>query len=145
METAALRRKVAFSNPLLDFAEILFISRGVNYGTTKDGDHMITAYYGFNGLKGGELYLLRDFKSPRPQVVRLLAHSIAENGPFQGRCLPPGAYLSPQLSYDGKTVFFAFSENDDRGQGVYQGRGPGWIRPATTCSGSRPTAKDSNS
>lgn len=115
MATAALRRKVVFSNPLLDFAEILFISRGVNHGTTKDGDHMITAYYGFNGLKGGGLYLLRNFKSPQPQVIRLLTHSIVENGQFQGHCLPSGAYLSPQLSYDGKTIFFAFSENDDRG------------------------------
>jgi hypothetical protein len=126
MEALAVRRQVAFSNPRLDFAEIVFIARGVNYGTTKDGDHMITAYYGFNGLKGGGLYLLRDFKSPRPQIVPLLARSVAENGPFQGRMLPPGAYLSPQLSYDGKTVFFAFTENDDRGQGVYQGRGA-WL------------------
>ena len=125
-ETAALRREIAFSNPLLHFTAILFIARGVNYGTTKDGDHMITAYYGFNGLKGGGLYLLRDFKSPRPQIVSLLAHSVAENGPFQGRSLPSGAFLSPQLSFDGQTIYFAFSENDDRGQGVYQGRGA-WL------------------
>ncbi len=130
-ETAALRRKIAFANPLLDFPAILFIARGVSYGTTKDGDHMITAYYGFNGLKGGGIYLLRDFKSPRPQIVPLLAHSLAENGPFQGRALPAGAYLSPQLSYDGTTVFFAFTENDDRGQGLYRGRGV-WL-DSTCC------------
>jgi hypothetical protein len=125
-EVAALRREIAFTNPRLDFAEILFIARGVDYGTTKDGDHMITAYYGFNGLKGGGLYVLRDFKSAQPQVVCLLARSVAENGQFQGRTLPSGAYLSPQLSYDGKSVFFAFTENEDRGQGVYKGRGA-WL------------------
>lgn len=123
IEAAALRREVAFSNPRLDFADILFIVRGLKYGTTKDGDHMITAYYGFNGLKGGGLYLLRDFKAARPQIVPLLARCRVENGPLAGRPLPEGAYLSPQLSYDGKTVYFAFTENDDHGQGIYQGRG----------------------
>ncbi len=126
MEALAVRRQVVFSNPRLDFSDILFIARGVNYGTTKDGDHMVSAYYGFNGLKGGGLYIVRDFKSARPRIVDLLRDSLVENGPFQGRTLPPGAYLSPELSFDGRSVLFAFTENDDRGQGVYQGRGA-WL------------------
>lgn len=126
MEALALRREVAFANPKLSFADILFIARGLNYGTTKDGDHMITAYYGFNGLKGGGLYVIQDFRSARPRIVDLLRDAQAENGDFQGRRLPQGAYISPELAYDARSVLFAFSENDDHGQGIYEGRGA-WL------------------
>ena len=143
MEALAVRRQAVFSNPRLDFSDILFISRGVNYGTTKDGDHMVSAYYGFNGLKGGGLYIVRDFKSESPRVVSVLRDSSAENGPFAGKALPPGAYISPELSYDGKSVVFGYTENDDRGQGVYEGAAHGWIRRATICSGSPWTARSS--
>jgi hypothetical protein len=130
MEAFALRRQVVFSNPLLDFNDVLFIARGVNYGTTKDGDHMIGAYYGFVGLKGGSLYVLKDFKSARPRVVNVLRDSRCENGPFQGKTLPLGAYISPEMSFDGKSALFAFSENDDHGRGIYQGGGV-WLN--STC------------
>jgi hypothetical protein len=126
MEACAVRRQIAFANPRLDFTDVLFIARGVNYGTTKDGDHMVSAYYGFNGLKGGGLYVVRDFKSANPRIVDLLRDAVAVNGDFQGRRLPPGAYISPELSFDGKSVLFAYTENNDHGRGVYAGRGA-WL------------------
>ena len=85
MEALAVRRQVVFSNPRLDFANILCIARGVNYGTTKDGDHMVSAYYGFNGLKGGGLYVIRNFKSARPRDRQLAAKCAGRERPIPGQ------------------------------------------------------------
>ena len=53
-QVCELRRRIAFSNPLLNFDEILFIKRhrpGFN--------HMCDQYYGINARPGGGIYVLR--------------------------------------------------------------------------------------
>ena len=59
-------------------------------------------YYDFGGVTGGGVYILEEpGKSFR-------ARSLTEG------LLPQGAFSSPALSYDGKTVYFAFCKVQDR-------------------------------
>ena len=115
----ALNRRVALANPLLDFDRILFVARGVYQGSRKGGlhgtadywgQHFATQYYGFNAIPGGGLFMLRDLKT-RPQVVNLVEKAVVENGRFQGKKLESGAFLAPELSYDGRTILFSWTQN----------------------------------
>lgn len=103
-----LVRKIAFSNPLLDFDRILFIKRRHPYY-----QHICDQYYGFTSTAGGGLFVIEDPFSDRPKVTNLLVDSEVENGRFRDQRLVPGSFLSPELSYDGKTILFAYTENAD--------------------------------
>ncbi len=85
-------RRMAFSNPLLDFDTLLFVKRAPGMLP-----HMSDQYYGWWARPGGGIYLLHDFKSARPRC----------------ECLtdswPRGSFLRPDISYDGKRVLFAYS------------------------------------
>ncbi|MDZ7618989.1 MAG: hypothetical protein U1E05_18435, partial [Patescibacteria group bacterium] len=123
-----LRRRIAFSNPLLDFEHIVFIKRHRALY-----EHMCDQYYGIAATPGGGLYVLEDAFGPEPRVRDVLADSVVERGRLAGERLcggpstPPavrydgmgrrsgeetgGSFLSPHLSYDGKHVLFAYVEN----------------------------------
>ena len=100
-----LRRRIAFANPLLDFDQILFIKRH-----RATFNHMCDQYYGINALPDGGLFVLTDPFSDAPAERNLLAGSVVESGRLQGQRLDTGSFLSPDLSYDGKTVLFAYVE-----------------------------------
>ena len=119
LAACALRRKIAFANPLLDFDRILFVARGNYLGSrvtgptvTTDayGQHFATQYYAFNSIPGGGLFYVRDFKT-EPQVVNILDSAVVQSGRLRGKKLEPGAFLSPDLSYDARTVLFSYTEN----------------------------------
>ncbi|MFH1269097.1 MAG: discoidin domain-containing protein, partial [Planctomycetota bacterium] len=102
-EVCQVRRKIAFSNPLLDFDKILFITRhrpGFN--------HMCDQYYGINAKPGGGLYVLSDPFGPEPQVRNVLADSVVERGRLTGGKLEGGSFVAPDLSYDARRVAFAY-------------------------------------
>jgi hypothetical protein len=84
-------REMAFSNPLLNFDTILFVKRSP--GTLP---HMSDQHYGWWSRPGGGIYLLEEFKTDQPHL----------------RCLtggwPEGSFISPDLSYDGGKVLFAY-------------------------------------
>ena len=101
-----LVRKIAFCNPLLDFDKLLFIKR--HRGSLA---HMCDQYYGFTAVPGGGLFVLLDPFGDHPKLANLLEDSLVENGRFEGRKLVPGSFLSPEVSYDGKTILFAYTEN----------------------------------
>ncbi len=103
-----LVREIAFSNPLLDLGKILFIKRRHPYY-----QHICDQYYGFTSVAGGGVYVLDDPFGDQPKLTNLLAGSEVENGRFRGQELVPGSFLSPELSYDGTTILFAFTENTD--------------------------------
>jgi len=106
-----VRRKVAFSNPLLNFDEILFIKRH-----RSSFNHMCDQYYGINSPPGGGLFVLRDPFGANPKVRDVLAESVVENARLKGTRLLGGSFLSPELSYDGETILFAYVEcAGDRG------------------------------
>ena len=100
-----VRRKIAFSNPLLNFDQIVFITRhrsGFN--------HMCDQYYGINAKPGGGLYVLSDPFGPEPKVRDVLADSVVRNGRLEGQKLATGSFVSPDLSHDAKKVVFAYVE-----------------------------------
>ena len=91
LQARRMVREMAFSNPLLDFDTILFVKRAP--GTLP---HMSDQHYGWWSRPGGGIYLIENFKSQMPHL----------------RCLtegwPAGNFLSPDLSYDGGKVLFAY-------------------------------------
>ena len=105
-EARRLVRKVAFCNPLLDFDKILFIKRHDPGGPF----HMCDQYYGCNAKAGGALFVLSDPLGSNPKVTSLLEDSAVERGRLKGQQLATGSFLSPELSFDGKTILFAYSE-----------------------------------
>ncbi len=100
-----LRRKIAFSNPLLNFDKILFLKRH-----RSTFNHMCDQYYGINSLPGGGLFVLSDPFGENPQARDILADSVVQKGRLEGQKLTAGSFVSPDLSYDGKTIMFAYVE-----------------------------------
>ncbi len=128
-DVCELRRKIAFSNPLLDFDQIVFIKRHRALY-----NHMCDQYYGIAATPGGGLYVLEDAFGPEPRVRDVLADSVVERGRLAGERLcggpttPPavrydgmgrrhgedtggGSFLSPHLSFDADHILFAYVEN----------------------------------
>ncbi len=118
LAVCAVRRQLALSNPLLDFDAILCVGRGTFEGSVRSnpqtadsqGGHFVTQYFGFNALPGGGLYIVRNYKTT-PEIVDVLAGSVVQNGRLKGKRLHYGAFATPDLSYDGKTIVFAWTEN----------------------------------
>ena len=123
-----VRREIAFRNPLLNFRELLFAKhhRAIY-------PHMCDQYYGIAAMPGGGLYVLSDPFGPHPQVRDVLADSVVSSGRLSGTRLSGGpnklwniaydgmgnltgdetvggSFLSPDLSYDGHTIVFAYVE-----------------------------------
>ena len=104
-EVRALRRRIALANPLLDFDEILFIKKHpARY------NHMCDQYFGKHAVPGGGVFILSDVWSDRAKLRDVLARSVVEAGRLKGQSLAGGAFLSPDLSYDGRTIVFAYSQ-----------------------------------
>lgn len=124
----ALRRKISFSNPLLNFNEILFIKRHRSIY-----NHMCDQYYGMAVMPGGGLYVLSDAFGSNPTVRDVLADSVVTKGRLKGEKLSGGPnkkwnisfdglgnlngeeteggnFLAPELSFDGKQILFAYVE-----------------------------------
>ncbi|MCL4207476.1 MAG: discoidin domain-containing protein [Pirellulaceae bacterium] len=111
-----VKRRITFSNPRLNIDRLLFLKRHDSVGVF----HMCDQFYGCNAKPGGGLYVLEDPFGAEPRLTNLLEDSVVENGRLAGRKLEGGTFLSPEVSWDGRTVLFAYSE-----AGVwekYQGR-----------------------
>ncbi len=107
-EVAALRRKIAFKNPLLDFDQIVFLKHNKQYRGER---HMIDQYLGFNQEKAGGVYLLDHAFSDHSEVQSLLSDKTVAKGRLKGNHLENnGSFISLDLSYDAKSILFAFTE-----------------------------------
>ncbi len=111
-----LLRKIALSSALLDFDLLLFIKRHDPAGIF----HMCDQYYGVNAVPGGGLFVLIDPWGEQPKLVNLLEQSVVEKGRLAGSKLSSGSFLSPEVDWDGKTIFFAYSEA--KGWDRYRGK-----------------------
>ena len=67
-------RQVAFTNPLLNFEEILFIKRHHPKGVF----HMCDQYYGYNAIPGGGLYVLSNAFTDAPRLRNVLEDATVE-------------------------------------------------------------------
>jgi hypothetical protein len=119
LAACALNRRIALRNPLLDFDRVLFVARGVYKGSRKNGlqptgdnwgQHFQTQYFAFNAIPGGGLFAVKDFKTS-PVIVPIVKDSVVCNGRFKGQKLEGGAYLSPDLDFDGRTILFSWTQN----------------------------------
>ena len=103
-EITALRRKIAFKNPLLNFGRILFLK---HHRSTFQ--HMCDQYYGHFARQGGGVFVLESPFSDGPAARDLLADAVVANGRLKGRKLEGGSFISLELDYDAKTVYFAWT------------------------------------
>lgn len=111
-----VRRRIAFANPLLNFTELLFIKREVR-GVM---EHCCDQFYGQQQRSGGGLFALSDPFGAQPKLRDVLTSARATNGRFKGQSLSfgtratqgkdGGSLVSPAISYDGKTIAFAYVE-----------------------------------
>ena len=111
-QLAPLRRRIAFSNPLLNFDRLVFLTHRrskSNHGAS----HMCDQYFGFNANPDGSVYVLEHPFSERPEAVDLLADAKVGNGRLKGHKLEPGAFISLELSYDAQMLYFAYTEAAD--------------------------------
>ncbi|MHC4199447.1 MAG: HzsA-related protein, partial [Planctomycetota bacterium] len=106
----ALRRRIAFKNPLIDFDKIVFIKHN-----RAGANHMCDQYHGHKNRRGGGLFVLKNAFSDEPEVTNLLENSTVTNGRLKGKTLEGGSFISLELSYDAKTILFARTELAGRG------------------------------
>ncbi len=104
-QVCTVRRTIAFANPLLDGIEKLLY---VAYSPYGGGWHMCDQYFGCRAKKGGGLFVLDDPFGENPQRRELLTGPV-ESGALAGTDLRGGGFLSPEVSYDGSTVYFAWT------------------------------------
>ena len=109
--------RISKANGLINFDKVLFITRHKSRRS-----HMCDQFLGVHARGGGGLYVLSGAFGDSPKVTDVLARSVVQNGRLKGKRLAGGAVLSPDLSYDGKTVVFAYAEC---GKGTNKAR-PGW-------------------
>jgi hypothetical protein len=109
IEAQILNREVMLAGASLDFTDILFIERGIlGPGNEYDGEHMCDQYYGHNGRLGGGMFILKNFAS-NPQKVDIMNGVTVPSGTNKGKLMTSGTFLSPDLSYNGKSIVFAWS------------------------------------
>lgn len=99
--------------------KILFLARACYAGSRltnesnsdRIGGHFATQIYGFNTIRGGGLFVLSDWREKNPKVQNLLKDTHVEAtsicSRLSGRALDSGSFYAPELSYDGKTVYFS--------------------------------------
>jgi hypothetical protein len=105
VEACALRREAAFRNPQLDSDQILFVKR---HRALKN--HMCDQYFGVSARPGGGLFVLSGSFGPAPKLRDVLAGAAVQRGRLAGKKLEGGSFITPDLSYDGATVLFAYVE-----------------------------------
>jgi len=84
-------RELSFSNPLLDFDDLLFVKR-----VPSSFSHMSDQYYGWWSRPGGGIYILKGLGGDTPTTHCLTS------------AMPEGSFLRPDLSYDGRKILFAY-------------------------------------
>jgi len=103
-DLCALRRRIAFANPLLNFKSLIFATHH------KAASHMCDQYFGCNARPGGGIYILEDAFSDKPTVREVLKDAVVVNGRLKGRKLEGGSFMSLELSYDAKSILFAWAQ-----------------------------------
>ncbi|MBR5626083.1 MAG: hypothetical protein IKW74_00505, partial [Thermoguttaceae bacterium] len=117
---SALRRNLMFANAALsDLDRIMFLARGCYAGcrltnmsnSDRIGGHFATQVYGFNTIHGGGLFAVSDWKSLQPQITDLIQGKKVQGtdicSRLAGKELNYGSFMSPELSFDGKTIYFS--------------------------------------
>jgi len=111
-ELCAVRKKIAFANPLLKgIDKLLFIKRN------QTQSHICDQYFGWGQRPGGSLFVLSDPFGAKTSLRDMVADSVVQKGRLKGKKLVGGGFITPDLSYDAKTIMFAYAQ---------PGRGRAW-------------------
>ena len=104
-DICAVRKKIAFANPLLKgIDKLLFIKRN------QTANHICDQYFGNKQRPGGGLYVLSDPFGAKPALRDVLSDSVVQKGRLKGKKLEGGGFITPELSYDAKTIMFAYAQ-----------------------------------
>ena len=107
LKARRLVRQIAFCNPLLDFDKLLFIKRHDPGGVVP---HVRPVLRLQRQARRRTVRAVRSVRPDCPRLVNLLANAVVENGPAaRARSCDGGSFLSPELSFDGRTILFAYS------------------------------------
>jgi hypothetical protein len=112
IEATALRKAVALSNPLLDFDTLLVVEK------SRSQCPIFVSNYGIYAMPGGGIFMITGIKSGNPTAHNILSNSTFVNGPNSGKRITDfssAAFNSPDLSYDGKTILFAWAQSVNSG------------------------------
>ncbi len=105
---AVLRRLLMFSRPEIDFDRLLFVKKN-----RSNFNHICDQFYGRSAVPGGGLFVLNhpfDI-SYSPKAENILQNKKVENkSRLQGQVLEGGSFLSPDLSFEGDRISFAYVE-----------------------------------
>lgn len=106
LDICRLRRKIALSNPLLDFDQMVFVAKsGALEGVLQCWN------YGYSVDSGGGLFKVSGIKTGKPHIQNILENSVVQEGRLKGKKLTTqGAFNLPALDYDGKTIVFSYVE-----------------------------------
>ncbi|HHX02421.1 MAG TPA: hypothetical protein GX739_07135 [Firmicutes bacterium] len=104
------RREILALADERDFEDILFVKRERLPNSESLGHHMVDQFFGHNQIPGGGLYILENAFSDNPTLRNVLENSVVVNGPRKGQKLEGGTFLSPDLSYCGTKVVFAYTD-----------------------------------
>jgi len=104
-QVCALRREIAFANPLMNFDSIVcMIEPFVSYRIVEGGRP-------FGYKPGGGPIIVKDFKS-EPTVTKLTDDAPVASGPWKGRKLNQ-KFAGMELDYDAKTILFTATTDQD--------------------------------
>ena len=107
-EASALRRELALREPdIATMDRILFAKRF----PPSQQPHMCDEWYGRNSEPGGGMFVLENPFSEQPILHDYTAQNPVNNGQYAGSVLDPGCFVTPEVSYDGDTIYFAYSGN----------------------------------
>ncbi len=98
-EIRGIARRLAFRNPLVAGHPVAFIK--CHRFVCQMLHEYIGYYYNYDGLHGGGVYVLEE-----------PGRSMATRDLVDGK-LPRGNYTTPAVSYDGRTIYFAFTPLSD--------------------------------
>ncbi len=103
-EARKVQRRIALTNPLIDFDKVL-----CNRLQVEGGSHMCNQY--LKGSRQDRVVVVSAPFAEETSARDLLANAVCENGEYEGKTLPPGAFLQPDLDFDGRRIAFAYERN----------------------------------
>jgi len=105
LDVRRVKRRIAMSNPVIDFTQLLFIDQPYSDGS-REWRHEAVHRLGRVAVPGGRLLVL-DGLSPDGNVRQLFPPN-------------PGSFWRPELSFDGKKVLFSFKPADEKSFHLYE-------------------------
>ena len=106
-QIAAIRKRILFAHPALDFDKILFAKKH-----RSTFNHLCDQYYGINLVPGGGVFLLENAFNPEsaPTAKNVLENSIVQSGRLQGKTLDSGAFATLALNFSADKIAFGYVE-----------------------------------